>query len=317
MKTALVTGGQGFLGHALTKELRARGYQVFTFDTQYGDPQFHRHGSIVDFESILYAVKDVDIVFHLAALLGTTELLNMNAKAVDVNIKGTVNVFEACYRMGVPRVFFPTKANIWLNTYSITKEAGEKFAQMYRHVYGLDVRILRWLNAYGPRQKLFPIRKAVPIMILQALNDLPIEIYGDGNQMVELVYIGDVAKVTVAYMEHSIGDSVIRDTGHIVQMSVNEMVSHIKHLTQSKSPIVYLPMRPGEETDKSVEFLSDSVIEFLGIKEETTDIRSGLENTIAYYRALPERVKFAALKFYYGFIHETGSATVRTKPYVL
>jgi UDP-glucose 4-epimerase len=135
------------------------------------------------------------------------------------NINGTVNVLHACVRHGVQTVFYPTKPNEWLNTYSITKKAGEEFAQLYAQTRGLDVRVLRWLNAYGPRQKLYPIRKAVPVMILQALHDLDVEVWGTGDQPVDLIHTEDLARNTVQYTLADNIDSTVRDAGNTVRMT--------------------------------------------------------------------------------------------------
>lgn len=132
MAKAPITGG-GFLGKTLRHYLAIRDYQTIAFDTGYpaDDSQDFRRGSILNVEDLDAATVGVDLVFHLAGCLGTSELLSRGQEAVDINIKSTVNVLEACVRHGVQTVFYPTKPNDWLNTYSITKKAGEEFAQLY------------------------------------------------------------------------------------------------------------------------------------------------------------------------------------------
>src|SRR5882672_8619247 len=145
MKRALVTGSSGFIGSALIKYLSGLQLEVFQFDTSYL-PHLpgHRRGSILNADELQHAMKGVDVVFHLAGLLGTSELLSRNIEAINTNIIGTVNLLEACYRCGVNRIFYPAIPNVWLNTYSITKKAAHDFARMYAQLYGLDVRTLRW-----------------------------------------------------------------------------------------------------------------------------------------------------------------------------
>ena len=302
MKRALITGGSGFIGKAITDFLSELDYQVYVFDHyKPNGSHLHLQGSILNFDEVCTAVLNMDVVYHLAGLLGTTELLSKSAEAVDVNVKGTVNVFEACRLAGVKRLFYPTKPNDWLNTYSITKRAGEEFARMYRDIYGMDIRILRWLNAYGPGQKLYPIRKAVPIMIVQALLGVPVEVYGDSRQPVDLIYVDDLARITVGYMELDSGDSITRDTGCTVRMTVNEMAHLIKKLASSRSSIKHLPMRLGEDSSKHVQLLDGlTAADLLGISDSTTDIVQGLAKTIEYYRQLPQEVVDSALKYFYG-----------------
>jgi UDP-glucose 4-epimerase len=152
-------------------------------------------------------------------------------------------------------VFYPTKPNTWLNTYSITKRAGEEFCMMYAREYDLDVRILRWLNAYGPGQKAFPVRKAVPVMILQALENRDVQIWGSGEQPVDLIHVDDLARITVDYTLGKDLDSATRDTGLSHRMSVNDMAKMIVEMTGSKSKIIHLPMRKGEDQNIPVELL--------------------------------------------------------------
>ena len=303
MAKALITGGGGFLGKALGHYLAIHGYRTIAFDTGYpaDDSQDFRRGSILNVDDLDAAIVGVDLVFHLAGCLGTTELLSRSQEAVDVNIKGTVNVLEACVRHGVQTVFYPTKPNDWLNTYSITKKAGEEFAQLYACTRGLDVRILRWLNAYGPGQKLYPIRKAVPVMILQALHGLDIEVWGTGEQPVDLIHTEDLARNTVLYTLASNIDSTVRDAGNTVRMTVNEMAQLILRLTRSKSRIVHRPMRAGEDQHKPVQLLpGPSGADLLGVADKTTPIEEGMAGTIDYYTKLPPTRLQSALTFYYG-----------------
>lgn len=294
MSKSCITGGNGFIGKAIATELAKQNKEVSIFD-QTLNPQH----DILVFDSLFQELQDCDNVYHFAATLGTSELLEMNAVAVDINVKGTVNLLEASVKAGVSKILYPTKANVWLNTYTITKEAGEKFSQMYAQLYDIDVRIIRMLNVYGPGQKLYPVRKAVPIMILQALNNLPIEIYGNGQQIVELMYVEDVAKILVSYMDTPIKDSRIRDIGLTIRLTVNEMVSKIKQVVQSKSKILYLPMRKGEDSMyMGLQPEYPTLASQLGLENFATPLEEGLIKTINYYQSLPPVYVKNALSFY-------------------
>ena len=297
MARALVSGSSGFLGKSLNNHLIANDYEVYTFDTRPGKDN-HIQGDVRDYDKVKDAVSGMDVVFHLAGVLGTTELMDDNITAIDVNIKGTVNVLEASLQENVSTVFIPTKPDRWLNTYTITKKTTEKFAQMYSQIKGLDVRILRWLNAYGPGQKAFPVRKAVPIMIIQALENKEIQVWGDGEQKIFLNYTEDLARNTVLYTLKSNIDSTVRDNGNIVEMTVNELAELIVKLSDSKSKIKHLPMRLGEDTSKQLDMLSKpTAADIIGLTNETTPFREGLKNTIDYYKLSPQ-YRSDALKFY-------------------
>jgi UDP-glucose 4-epimerase len=281
--SVLVTGGGGFIGSRLVAYLRAAGWQVSVFDHAQADG-----ASTLDSGALAKALQGVDLVYHLAGVLGTTELNTQSGMATDVNIKGTINVLDACKEAGDTRVFLCTKPNDWLNTYSITKKAAEDFGRLYAACFGTDVRILRWLNVYGPGQKAYPVRKAVPMMALQALHGRPIEVFGSGNQPVDLIYVDDLARVTVEYASADQPDPTVRDTGLCVRMSVNELAEKIRAIARSSSPIVHLPMRAGEDEEKPVMRLDcPTAAEVLGLPDTPMDVDEGLQGTLDYYDALP------------------------------
>jgi nucleoside-diphosphate-sugar epimerase len=288
------------LGRAHHRVLAAQGYETVSFDPRPSPDGIQYYpGSILDLANVEAAVDGADVVFHFAGLLGTSELLSQSPEAVDVNVKGTANVMEACRRRGVRTVFYPTKPNDWLNTYSITKKAGEEFARLYASQFGMDVRILRWLNAYGPGQKAYPVRKAVPLMILQGLHDLDIEIWGTGEQTVDLIYTADLARNTVLYTLNNNGDATVRDTGNTLRMTVNELASLIHDMTGSQAGLRHLPMRAGEDLGKPVRLLpGKTAADLLGVADTTTPIELGMAATITYYRDLPIEDRLKALQFY-------------------
>ena len=299
MKKALITGGSGFLGKAMTEYLVENDFAVYILDTKQSKEKNHIQGDITNYDKVKSAVAGMDVVFHLAGVLGTTELLNDNITAINVNIRGTVNVLEASLQENVSTVFIPTKPDRWLNTYTITKKAAEEFAQMYSQIKGMDVRILRWLNAYGPGQKAFPIRKAVPIMIIQALENKDVEIWGDGKQKIFLNYTKDLARNTVLYTIKQNIDSLVRDTGNIVEMTVDELVQMIVKLSNSKSKIKHLPMRLGEYPSKQLSMLAGpTAADILGVSTQTTPIEEGMNHTIQYYKQLSPQIRKDALEFY-------------------
>lgn len=301
--TALVIGGSGFIGRPICEALRMRGVRVITYDLSYeteGQPYPHRRGSITDPVSLDAAIRGCDYVLHLAGVLGTSELIDQSVHAVEVNIAGTVHVLDACIRNRVKTVFYPTKPNTWLNTYSITKRAGEEFCLMYAREHGLDVRILRWLNAYGPGQKAYPVRKAVPVMILQALTNRDVQIWGTGEQPVDLIHVRDLARITVDYTMKDAPGPLTRDTGFSHRMSVNEMAKLLVEMTGSKSRIIHLPMRKGEYQDIPVELLDKPYASDLVASGETAiNLREGMTETIRYYREIGSERTTDILNYFY------------------
>lgn len=307
---SLITGGTGFIGKAVAHELASLDAEVVIFDRSFNPVPntIHRVGTILNQHDLVAASQDVDEIFHLAGVLGTTELLDQAELAIDANVKGTLNALEAARICGVSKFFYPSKPNEWLNMYSISKAAGEEICRLYAKRHSLDVKILRWLNAYGPGQKLYPIRKAVPLFILQALTHLPIEIWGDGTQRVDLIHVNDLAYITVAFTRSDSGGVKTFDTGLCHSVTVRALAELIIQLSGSRSRINFLPMRPGEDPEIQIPLLPTATNE-LKAERSSIPLQQGLLETIEYYRALPQRDKERALRFYYG-ASKDGDASV-------
>jgi UDP-glucose 4-epimerase len=301
-KRVLVTGGSGFCGQALVKRLLEVGSEVVVLDLDDRNKpegvEFVK-GSVLNPGDVHEAVQGVESVYHCSGQLGTHELFASNQLAIDVNVKGTVNVLEAAMQAGCEKFMYPTKPYAWWNTYTVTKECGEKFVEMFHRVFGLEVAILRWLNVYGPGQKIGPVRKAIPLMCVQALEGWPIEVFGSGEAVVDLVYTEDMAKVTVDYTEWGGGDSQKRDVGCVVQMTVNEMAELIKVVSGSKSEIRHIEMRMGEDSNDPKEPLdSYSANQMLGVKYQTLPVRVGVNETLRYYDSISHEERVQWLGFF-------------------
>lgn len=302
MTSVLVTGGNGFIGKYVVEELLWREYDVEVLDTRYREPVDPRVkvvlGDVRDPVSVTEAVAHVDRVIHLAGVLGTQETIENPRPAAEVNILGGLNVFEAAAQYGIPTVNIAV-GNAWsaTNTYSITKSTMERFAKMFSDYRGTSISTVRALNAYGPRQvPVAPwgpskVRKIMPSFILRAMNGMPIEIYGDGSQIADMVYVDDVAQILVDTLEYTAENG---PAPHIIQagsgypstvLEIAETVAASVALQTEHDPanIERLPMRPGEPLGDVV--LADiSTLDILGVKKEKlTTLQEGVSRTVAYF----------------------------------
>lgn len=251
---AVVVGGLGFLGAAVVRELVTRGSAVLVVDRRASraacDRLFGRglvgwrRADITDRMTLRSCFRRADEVYHFAGRLGTSELETDLHRAIEDNITGAVNVFEAAMRADVGRVFYPSKPNVWLNAYTITKIAAEQFAEMFSR-RGLQISTLRYFNAYGPGQKVGPVRKIIPTFALQALRGEPLTVYGDGKQTVDMIYSTDLARVTIDIMRHPHHPEPL-DLGRGVALTVNQVAADVIAHLDSRSPVHHLPMRDGE-----------------------------------------------------------------------
>lgn len=227
----IVTGGKGFIGKAVVNELTSRGIESFIADK--------------DFDILSKELPQADGVIHLAGILGTSELFDQIDDAIDVNIKGTVRVLQACekYEMSFVGITMP---QVWANVYQATKACSKVLATAWHESFGVPVSHVRAFNAYGEDQKFgegHP-QKIVPTFASMAWNNQPIPIWGDGQQTVDLIYVDDIAKILVEAL--SIGTNVTIDAGSGIELSVNDIAEFVLQVTGSTAGITHYPMRSGE-----------------------------------------------------------------------
>ena len=256
-KKILITGGQGFVGSFVVDNLLSKGHKVTIFDRHYDSAMFKEYnwegkvifqlGDLKDRDSVIEAISLNDIAVNLAGLLGTQEMINNPIPAIEVNILGAINVFDAC-RMHKKRGFQVAVGNYWMNNpYSITKSVTERFALMYNKEHKTDIRICRGMNIYGPRQKHRPIRKIFPNLVIPALLNEDITIYGTGEQVMDLLYVKDFAEIlSRIILTDDIPGDIIFEAG-AGEFTINDAVNNVLELTQSKSNVIHIPMRPGED----------------------------------------------------------------------
>lgn len=289
MKKILVTGGNGFIGSHVVDNLIEKGFEVTVFDRFRHKP--HRDdinfylGDIKDRDAVFEAVSKHDGVINLAGILGTAETVNNPIPSVEVNIIGALHVFDACRTFNKKCVQITVGNWFMNNSYAITKSAAERFALMYNKEHKTKIAIVRGLNAYGPRQKHRPIRKIIPNFVIPALLNKPITIYGDGKQIMDMVYVKDVAEILVRalIMEHGVYDKIF-EAGTGRDTTVNFIAELVVKLSGSKSEIRHVPMRPGE-VEKSIVKGDLETLKPLGITlKDLTLLEEGLKETIEWYK---------------------------------
>jgi UDP-glucose 4-epimerase len=274
----LVTGARGFIGEYVCAELMRRGHAVLAFDRRNAGLNFSTSlGDVRDAEAVAGAAAHADAVIHLAGVLGTQETIDYPEEAIATNIGGSLNVFRACQRYSLPCVYI-TVANHWMeNPYSITKTTAERFARMYVKEKGVWIAVVRAYNAYGAGQKAWPVRKIIPSFMRQALRGLPLEIYGDGQQVMDMIHVRDVARILVDSLGQSTADSTI-EAGSGEATTVYEIARLVNELTGNQAGVQFLPMRPGEP--KGAVVLASKLKE----GEARVPLRVGLLDTIVWYK---------------------------------
>lgn len=218
-KKALITGGAGFIGTFLAKNLVNKGLEVKLFDLDFTNhdllcqklknfPKVERvKGSILDNNAICNAARGCDYVIHLAAMLGVRRTERRRIECLNINILGTINVLEACLKEKSEKILFSSSSEIYgemgessikegspknpVSIYAVTKMAGEEYLRAYSERYGLKYSIVRFFNVYGPGQV---AEFVIPRFIKRILNNDPPVVYGDGSQIRSFCFVEDAAE---------------------------------------------------------------------------------------------------------------------------
>lgn len=292
----LVTGGAGFIGSYVVDELLARGHKPVIFDhydrkEEYACPVIL--GDVRDDVAVTEAMAHVDAWIHLAAVLGTQETIANPRPAALSNLMGGLNMLQAAAQYDLPGTYIGV-GNHWMNNpYSITKTMIERFVDMYNNDRGTRVNIVRAMNAYGPRQRPIPpwgdskVRKITPSFVCRALNNLPIEIYGDGSQVSDMCWVGDVAKALVVATEKAAQGVIfpeVVEVGPENSSTVQQVAELVVELTGSTGGVTNLPMRPGEIPNSIVKANVNS-LQHVGMSDATLmPLREGMQQTVDWFK---------------------------------
>ena len=253
-------------------------------------------GDVRDATAVTEAVAHVDGVIHLAGVLGTSEAISNPIPAAETNVLGGLNVLQACAQYKIPLVNIAVGTYFEDSTYPITKSAVEAFTRMYGKYRDTPVCSVRAFNAYGPMQSVAhpygssQVRKIIPSFIARALHGEPIEIYGDGSQIMDMIYITDVARCLVVALEKGPSGGVLYEAGTARPTTVKQIAclvgEEVTRQTGSGVTVRHLPMRPGESPGSQVLAEAGNVRK-LGIDPGGfITLEDGLRDTVAYYRKL-------------------------------
>ena len=289
MERVLVTGGGGFIGSYVLEKLRDLDIRTSVLDRrqrEYATDHIDVYlGDIRDGEAVTDAIAQHDGVIHLAGILGTQETMENPRLAVDINIMGALNVFEAC-RKHARRAAFISVGNYWMNNpYAITKSIAERFALMYNKELGTKIAIVRGFNIYGPRQKAKPVRKVVPTFVQSALQGEDVTIYGSGNQIMDMIYVEDAAEILVRalLMDHGCYDGIL-EAGMGRDTTINELAEVVIRTCGSQSKVNHIQMRPGENPDSVVKANVETLRCLDLTQGSMTSLDLGIEKTVEWHR---------------------------------
>ncbi len=305
----LVTGGAGFVGSHLCEKLVERGEDVVCVDNYYTG----RKGNLLEildrpnFEIMRHDVTfplyvEVDRIFNLACPASPIHYQNDPVQTTKTSVHGAINMLGLAKRVkarilqastsevyGDP-VVHPQEESYWGNVNPIGPRAcydeGKRCAETlffdYHRQHDLDIRVVRIFNTYGPRMHPNDGR-VVSNFIMQALQNIPITIYGEGRQSRSFCYVDDLVDGLIAMMDCDNLEPQPVNMGNPAEMSIRELAETIIDLTGSSSKLVFEPMPVDDPLQRQPDIRRARKV--FGW-QPTTPLRTGLERTIAYFEGV-------------------------------
>jgi UDP-glucose 4-epimerase len=273
-KSALITGGAGFIGSHLAERLLADGWEVFVLDDlSTGSERNVAHlrnrrdfhlivDSVLKSSVVNELVHRCDVVFHLAAAVGVRLIVEEPVRTLVTNIQGTETVLDYCNEFGKRvlvastsevygdrrepeplvedgrRMYGPTTSRRW--AYAESKALDEFLALAYHQERGLDCVIVRLFNTVGPRQS-GQYGMVVPRFVSAALAGRPLEIHGDGTQTRCFCHVQDTIRALTGLMDATGVSGEIFNVGSTESVTINELAQRVLEHTASQSKIVAVP----------------------------------------------------------------------------
>ncbi|TMU84338.1 NAD-dependent epimerase/dehydratase family protein [Bacillus sp. BHET2] len=264
----LVTGGGGFIGYHVTKRLQEKGHEVIIVDTLITGKEDNVPDEVtfyrVDITSpeieTVFINEKPDVVIHLAAQISVSYSMKNPQEDGKVNIIGTINLLHLSAKYQIKKFIFASSAAVYgtpetlpiredhrlvpTSSYGLSKMTSENYIQMYHQSKQLPFTILRFSNVYGPRQTAEGEAGVVSIFLSNAAGSKPIQVFGDGNQTRDFIYVKDVADACVQAIGN--GDNAILNIGSQTQLTINQLIQSISKVSEKPLSIQFMNARDGD-----------------------------------------------------------------------
>jgi UDP-glucuronate decarboxylase len=308
-KRILVTGGAGFLGSHLCERLLSRGDEVICVDNYFtgsrdniGHLLKHPHFEVIRHDICFPLYLEVDEIFNLACPASPIHYQYDPVQTVKTSVHGAINVLGLAKRVkakifqastsevyGDPAVH-PQREEYWGNVNPIGPRAcydeGKRCAETlffdYHRQYGVDIRVVRIFNTYGPRMNPQDGR-VVSNFIVQALQGKPITIYGDGSQTRSFCYVDDLIEGFIRLMDAPSTLTGPINIGNPGEFTIRQLAEIVIEMTGSSSEIIQMPLPQDDPLQRRPDITkARELLDW----QPTIPLRQGLERTIDYFRTL-------------------------------
>lgn len=303
----LVTGGAGFIGSNIVRELLARGQPVRVLDNfatgrrenlaDVRDQIELVDADIRDLEAIRPSFEGVDYVLHQAAIPSVPRSVDDPVTTTEANVNGTLHVLMAARDAPVKRVVLASSSSVYganpelpkhedmrplpISPYAASKLADEAYAAACYHVYGLKTVCLRYFNVFGPRQDPTSQYAAViPLFIKSMLQGQRPVIFGDGEQSRDFTYVGNVVEANLMAAQSDCDGDAVFNVACGERYSLNDLVALLNEILGTTVEPTYDPPRPG---DVKHSLADTSRIQAAVGHRPIVDFKRGLELTVEWY----------------------------------
>ena len=306
----LITGGAGFIGRHISEYFQDRA-EVRVLDNLRSGLKSNLSGlkcelivgSVLDRDLVREAMRDVDFVFHLAAMVSVQESVQKPNECAEINVGGTTIVLEEAARAHAKKLVFSSSAAIYgdnpiipkvetmpaepKSPYARGKNEAERRCHSFTDGGRLSTVCLRYFNVFGPYQNpASEYSAAVPGFVAKAFRNQPITIFGDGQQSRDFIYVKDVVAANAFFALKSQATDVF-NVGCGKEITIGDLALTIRNLTSSSSTIGYAPERPGD-IKHSVAGIDK--IQNAGFRP-VCDLAGGLRATIEFFKKNTARIE--------------------------
>lgn len=303
-RKALVTGGAGFIGSHLVDRLLSSEFRVVVIDNlstgklKNLNPSATFHHVDITHPSVteVFQREQPDLVFHMAAQASVSLSTKDPIHDGDVNVIGTLRLLEAARRHGIEKFIYSSTGGALygepesnpcteeqpvapISPYGVSKYVCELYLQLYHRLYQLNYTTLRYGNVYGPRQEPHGEAGVVAIFAQAMLEGKQPQIFGDGNQERDFVYVDDVVEANLRAIDG--GDKQALNIGTGETTSVNRIFEELKSIIKYRWEPEHGPARPGDVYRISLD--SAKAAQELGWTPKTS-LEHGLNQTVEYFR---------------------------------
>ena len=302
----LVTGGAGFIGSHLVARLLGEGYEVVALDDfssgQVGNiqnhldhPSFHlARCDVRNLDDVSKAIKDVDAVFHLAAIVNVPQSIENPLLVNDVNVSGTLSLLKASLKENIKKFTYVSSCAVYgeacclpineehpirpLSPYGLSKFAAEYYCKLFHEIHGLKTVCLRFFNVYGPRQPAGPYSGVITQFASRLRRGEPPIIYGDGEQTRDFIYVKDAVEANMLVLQNPrcSGETVNIGTGK--PTTINDLAKVLMEMSgRTDMKPVYNTYRTGDIKESYADIRKAEKV--LGYKPRIT-LREGVRKLL-------------------------------------